>query len=386
VKDRHPKLAFAMAPMMRFRPFAHATFLAKLIISCISSVQCTEMRRIYAAGSGLDMLSLPETVAEIIELSGKERPRVLYLGTATYDNPADQKTQTQAFLSKGCAVDALNIAVKSPSKDMLNSKFTGVDIVLVSGGNTLFAHDRLVKLGIDILIKDAMGKGTVLCGGSAGGIVWFDGGHSDSMEASSYKNPPGPLLNPAMTKEEMESWAYIRAPGLSILPALFCPHYDMTESNGFLRATDFTGMLQRHFGENGIGIDNWGALIIDGDNYRVISRAGKPGSVGTDGHYTEKRDGVPGGWSLSINHTGGLMRTMIPREGKVSDLLYPARFIIQSNQLPVARAQNPDDGRPAAWNVTASSLGASSADAPPPDLPVNRVTVSRSEMPPLLVF
>jgi len=35
-------------------------------------------RKIYAAGSGLDMLSLPETVNEILELSGKEKPNVLY--------------------------------------------------------------------------------------------------------------------------------------------------------------------------------------------------------------------------------------------------------------------------------------------------------------------
>ena len=51
--------------------------------------------------------------------------------------------------------------------------------------------------------------------------------HSDSMDASSYKNPPGPLLNPNMSAVEMAAWAYIRVPGTGILPGLFCPHYDV---------------------------------------------------------------------------------------------------------------------------------------------------------------
>eukprot|EP00658_Telonema_sp_P-2_P022151 TRINITY_DN18843_c0_g1_i6.p2 TRINITY_DN18843_c0_g1~~TRINITY_DN18843_c0_g1_i6.p2 ORF type:complete len:205 (+),score=36.26 TRINITY_DN18843_c0_g1_i6:426-1040(+) len=195
-------------------------------------------------------------------------------------------------------------------------------------------------------MTEAMGNGTVLCGGSAGGIVWFDGGHSDSMEAASYKNPPGPLLSPNMSKEEMGAWAYIRVPGLSVIPGLFCPHYDMTESNGVLRSADFTGMLQRHAGEEGLGIDNWGALRVDGDSYRIISRQGKPGSV-KDGVFTSKRDGVPGAWQMQIDPSNGqLQRSLVPSIGKLSELLHSAKYIVPSNMLGVARAQNPDDGKP----------------------------------------
>eukprot|EP00928_Gymnodinium_smaydae_P026364 TRINITY_DN20735_c0_g1_i1.p1 TRINITY_DN20735_c0_g1~~TRINITY_DN20735_c0_g1_i1.p1 ORF type:complete len:348 (+),score=44.49 TRINITY_DN20735_c0_g1_i1:45-1088(+) len=309
-------------------------------------VKGTTSRKIYAAGSGLDMLSQAETVREIIALSGKKAPRVLYLGTATYDAAGPGKTQTQSFHDAGCAVSALNVAVESPSVEEMRPLFEKADIVLVSGGNTLYAHDRLVKLGVDRLIREALAKGTVMCGGSAGGIIWFDGGHSDSMEVESYKNAPGPLLNPSMSKQEMEAWAYIRVPGLSILPGLFCPHYDMTESNGALRASDFTGMLQRHSGETGIAIDNWGAIVVDGDSYRVISRQGKPGSHGADGEFVSNRTGVPGAWKLKINNEdGSLQRTPVPVQGKVNDLFTPAKYIVQSNMLPVARAQNPDDGR-----------------------------------------
>eukprot|EP00656_Telonema_subtile_P008230 TRINITY_DN13853_c0_g1_i2.p1 TRINITY_DN13853_c0_g1~~TRINITY_DN13853_c0_g1_i2.p1 ORF type:complete len:339 (+),score=59.43 TRINITY_DN13853_c0_g1_i2:223-1239(+) len=317
-----------------------------LLFACFAtSVQCAGQRKIYAAGSGLDMLSLPETVSEIITLSGKSKPAVLYLGTATYDDTASQNTQTQSFLNAGCAVHALQLAVNTPTPSEMQAAFQAADVVLVSGGNTLYATDRFAKLGITALMKEAMSNGTVLCGGSAGGIVWFDGGHSDSMEAASYKNPPGPFLNPNMSKEEMANWAYIRVNGLSVIPGLFCPHYDMTESNGVLRSSDFTGLLQRHSGEKGIGVDNWGSLMIDGDAYTIVSRAGKPGSV-KDGAFTTRRDGVPGAWQMHIDPADGqLVRQLVPSRGLVSDLLIPAKYIVESNMLGVARAQNPDDGK-----------------------------------------
>ena len=308
--------------------------------------------KIYAAGSGLDMLSQPATVAEIIALTGKPaaQVRVLYLGTATYDDAAAQATQTRQFAKQGCAVAALAVAVATPSDAAMRAAVGAADVILVSGGNTLFARDRWVKIGLDALMKGALARGAVLCGGSAGGIVWFDGGHSDSMDATTYKNPPGPLLNPNLTKAELErAWAYIRVPGLSVVPGLFCPHYDITEGNGVLRAVSFAGMMRRHAGEHALGVDNWAALRIDGANYTVISRAGKPGSVNPEtGAYTPDRaKGVPGAWRLGIDPaTGALARTLVPARGRVADLLAPARYVTPSEMLGVARLQNPDDGRP----------------------------------------
>ena len=59
-------------------------------------------RRIYAAGSGHNMLGLAATVKEVIALSEKLTPRVLYLGTATYDDPSSMEGQTQNFAAMGC--------------------------------------------------------------------------------------------------------------------------------------------------------------------------------------------------------------------------------------------------------------------------------------------
>jgi dipeptidase E len=39
------------------------------------------------------------------------------------------------------------------------------------------------------MIYDAIKDGnTILSGGSAGAICWFNGGHSDSMDPATYKN------------------------------------------------------------------------------------------------------------------------------------------------------------------------------------------------------
>merc|ERR1712032_1777764 len=133
----------------------------------------------------------------------------------------------------------------SPSIPDIEQLFHWADVVLVSGGNTFFAIRRWIALGIDKMMIEAGTNGTVLAGGSAGGIVWFDGGHSDSMDPMSYKNPPGPIFSMHLGEEQLaNAWAYIRTPGLSILSGLFCLHYDVTEANGVLRADSFLKTLQ----------------------------------------------------------------------------------------------------------------------------------------------
>jgi len=299
--------------------------------------------KIYAAGSGEDMFSQEETAREVIDLGGKENPNVLYIGTATYDDEKSQHNQTKQFVKLGANVTPLKLVKNEYNKNQLDQMFQNADIIIVSGGNTLFAIDKWKKYNVDKRIINAGKKGKVLAGGSAGGIVWFDGGHSDSMDPSTYLNPPGPIINPSLSKSELdESWAYLRVPGLSILPGLFCPHYDKIEGNGVLRATNFTKILQLHSGERGIGIDNWAAFVVDGNQYKIISRKGKNGSVSSDGQYTSHTsNGKPGGFTLEIDSEGNLNRNLIPSEGYVSNVLRKAKYITQSNFLKVARIQNP---------------------------------------------
>ncbi len=227
---------------------------------------------------------------------------------------------------------ALKLASHTPADEDIQAQFEQADVIIASGGNTLFAVDRWVRLGLDHLFRQALQRGGVLSGGSAGAICWLDGGHSDSMDPESYKthmlaDAPAPLSEAART-----AWDYIRVPGLGLWPGLCCPHHDRTQSNGLLRATDFDRMLLRHPGETGIGIDHFAALVVDGEDYRVVSIESQSGSV----------DGQPGVLRKTVVD-GQVAVETAPGVGKVRDLLRPADAIVEDPHLPAARAANPDD-------------------------------------------
>lgn len=325
------------------------TIVAGFCLLAPSTASAGSVRKIWASGSSMPAKSLEE----IVQFSGQNNPHVVNINAASYDSASGLATKEKMWTEAGCTFEALEVAWKTPDNEFLQATMAAADIISVGGGNTLFLYDRLVKLGLDRLIQEAISRGAVLAGGSAGGIIGFEGGHSDSMCSTTYKNPPGPLLNPEMSRLQNETWAYIRTPALGLLNGLFCPHYDDLQSNGIPRSEDFAHMMQRHTGESAVGVDHYAALMIDGDDYKVISRRGdecgsKPchGSVAPDGSFSPTSDGVPGVWKLSVNNDGSQTRVLAPPQGKIQDLLPSTRYIVDSNFLPVARAQNPDDGMP----------------------------------------
>jgi dipeptidase E len=108
-----------------------------------------------------------------------------------------------------------------------------------------------------------------------------------------------------------------------------------------LRAADFDDMLLRHTGESGMGIDHFAALVVDAENYRVISIEGREGSV--DGElFSPNRRGKLGIWKKTV--VGGKVQAVVvPETGKVRELLSKADAIVEDPRLAAARAANPDD-------------------------------------------
>jgi dipeptidase E len=129
-------------------------------------------------------MSQPYFAQSVIELTKRsaETVNLLYIGTASYDLPSYKDIQTNAFAKLGCSISALEVAHTSPLLIDLEEAVQKAHVILVSGGNTLYAVDRWRMLGLDGLLKDAAERGVVMTGGSAGCICWFDGGHSDSMD------------------------------------------------------------------------------------------------------------------------------------------------------------------------------------------------------------
>jgi dipeptidase E len=126
---------------------------------------------------------------EIIRLSNKEHPRILFVPTAS----SDSARHWQRFLEYfgkflKCKADVLFLVNEPPSARQIERKILAADIVYVGGGNTLFMMRVWRRLGVDKVLKAAYEYGIVLAGISAGAICWFDSGHSDSM---SFYSPRG---------------------------------------------------------------------------------------------------------------------------------------------------------------------------------------------------
>lgn len=137
-------------------------------------------------GSGSDLMNDPRPIQRIVELVGKpvQDIHVLYIGTATYDISAFESRQTERFQELNCQVSALRVAhlieddSSSVSLKDAEDMIGQADVLVVGGGNTLYAVDRWTHLGLVPALRKAIERGAVMTGGSAGAICWFDGGHS----------------------------------------------------------------------------------------------------------------------------------------------------------------------------------------------------------------
>ena len=122
-----------------------------------------------------------------------------------------------------------------------------------------------------------------------------------------------------------------------------CPHADKVQSNGVLRILDFEDMLRRHPGENGICIDHYAGIVVDGEDFSVLSMDGKPGTVMEDGTCDTERSGKPGCWVKTVKEDGSIETRLVPDRGKVKDWFVRATEIIEDPNCDDCRAANPSE-------------------------------------------
>jgi len=188
---------------------------------------------------------------EIIKLTNKSKPKLLFIPTASSDSELYVNCVNKHFGKRlGCKVDALYLLNKK--KENIADKILNSDIIYVGGGNTLKMMKRWHLLGVDKLLKKAYKKNIVLSGLSAGGICWFEYGHSDSM---SFYNP--------------NSWKYIRVKGLGLIKGIHCPHFDSATKQK-KRRKEFMEFMKK-YSDIGIAIDNCCAIEFVDKKYKVIS-------------------------------------------------------------------------------------------------------------------
>ena len=161
-------------------------------------------RQIVGLGGGGDTPEQTDLLYRyVLELTGKERPHVLYVPTAAADEDSAVVMFYDRFARRAEANTLLTFPY--PPSD-LRELVLSQDAICVSGGNTANMLAIWRVHGIDQLMREAWDQGTILWGASAGMICWFEQGVTDSF---------GPQL------ESMDC--------LGFLPGSACPHYDGEE-------------------------------------------------------------------------------------------------------------------------------------------------------------
>ncbi|MFH0961713.1 MAG: peptidase E [archaeon] len=207
--------------------------------------------KIVAIGGG--EISLGETgriEREIVRLSGKRAPRLLFIPTASGDSPGYCNAVEARFSKLGCMVAHLRLCSDDRDRAKIKRKILSSDIIYVGGGNTLRMLRLWKRFGVGELLRTAGGRGTVLSGISAGALCWARFGTSDSRRF--------------WTKPSQKA---MRVKGLGFLPFGISPHH-FRERAWRERAA---GKLVRK-AEFVVGIEDCAALeTVDGRNFSVLS-------------------------------------------------------------------------------------------------------------------
>ena len=165
------------------------------------------VRRILASSGGFmnngtqGVLRPAGIFREAMRLTGKDRPRVCFVMTATGD---DKNYLTMSYEALNGVADVCHLSLFTQPTDDIEQRLLGSDIIWVGGGSVanLLAVWRVH--GVDEVMRAAWEQGVILGGVSAGSICWHIGGTTDSF---------GPTLRPINN-------------GLALLPYGNGVHYD----------------------------------------------------------------------------------------------------------------------------------------------------------------
>lgn len=186
---------------------------------------------------------------EIIRLTGKEHPRLLFIAHA---KPLEQQAWYFELMAGryggvyGCECRTFG-SERLCEREYARSLVDWADIIYEGGGNTLNLMERWREFGFDGVLREAWEAGKVVCGVSAGANCWFRGCCSDSLK--SRLGPDAPMMN---------------VPGLGLARGMFVPHCDepgrAEEAMELSRGTDETVIM----------VSNRAALEIVDGYYRMI--------------------------------------------------------------------------------------------------------------------
>ena len=179
----------------------------------------------------------------IIQQTGKAKPAVCFLPTASGDPEPYILRFYQAFLKLDCRPSVLSL-FRPPTAD-LAGYLLDKDALYVGGGSTRAMLALWREFGLPEILRRAYASGVILAGVSAGANCWFEACSTDSL----------PGVPQALAC-------------LGFLPGSFCPHYDSEPQ----RRPSFQAMIAQGKLIDGYAADDGAALhFVDGQLHAVVS-------------------------------------------------------------------------------------------------------------------
>ena len=115
-----------------------------------------EMGRPKEDGNGFYPVQTIAIDKEIIRLTGKPNPSLLFIPTASNDSQEYYDIVKKHFQKLGCsAVDVLNLSDESLTQQDIKHAIMSTDAVYVGGGNTLRMMIAWKNKGVDAMLKQA---------------------------------------------------------------------------------------------------------------------------------------------------------------------------------------------------------------------------------------
>jgi peptidase E len=184
----------------------------------------------------------------MLRLTGKRKPRIMFVGTASGDHDYGRVWFYSQLAGLNCHPSVLKLFEPVPSD--LTSLVLAQDAIFVGGGNSTALLGVWRAYEFDKALTTAWEHGVVCGGASAGGICWFEQG----ISASSYTDK------------------VVALNGLGLARGSFSPHYDTDPK----RRPAFHALVDSGVAIDGYGVDETAAVHIQGrDNVRVLSGDGK---------------------------------------------------------------------------------------------------------------
>ena len=178
----------------------------------------------------------------VLALTGKERPRVMHVPTAT----GDAADGVVAFYERCSGLGDLSHLTFHPWPPRgLRELALGQDAISVGGGNTANMLAIWRVHGFDRILREAWDAGVLLFGASAGMICWFEAGVTDSFGSELEGMPDG----------------------LGFLAGSACPHYD----GEALRRPRYRELVDAGFPEGIAADDGVGLHYVGTELHQVVT-------------------------------------------------------------------------------------------------------------------